>query len=103
MSIVYKAFDANQDGAVSFMEFIQALRVSETFFTNKKKTAMSDYRMEVVQNAFTMLDTEKCGMLSLEELKSRYVAEVNLYFFGFRTRNLESSKSENQREVSRRG
>jgi hypothetical protein len=30
MSIVYKAFDANQDGAVSFMEFIQALRVSET-------------------------------------------------------------------------
>lgn len=55
---------------------------------------MSDYRMEVVQNAFNMLDTEKCGMLSLEELKSRYVAEVNLYFLVFLAKNLESSKSQ---------
>lgn len=61
LTVVFKNFDLNSDGQVHYQEFIEALRMD---FCEK--------RTSVVKYAFTMLDNDGTGRLSLQDLVAKY-------------------------------
>eukprot|EP00730_Choanoeca_flexa_P017356 TRINITY_DN8347_c0_g1_i2.p1 TRINITY_DN8347_c0_g1~~TRINITY_DN8347_c0_g1_i2.p1 ORF type:complete len:210 (+),score=46.71 TRINITY_DN8347_c0_g1_i2:792-1421(+) len=58
---VFERFDVNQDGSLSFDEFLKALR-----------PPMSKTRMRMVRQAFQKLDKDGNGRITIEDLKGVY-------------------------------
>ncbi len=61
MDNLFKAFDYNGDGSVTYDEFIRGVRGS-----------MNEFRIEWVKKAFNILDVDRSQTITLEEMATRY-------------------------------
>jgi Ca2+-binding EF-hand superfamily protein len=58
--VLFDAFDKNKDSQIDFMELVSKLR-----------PPMTKGRIEVINQAFDLLDANKDGVLNMDDLKSR--------------------------------
>lgn len=58
---LFKFFDRDNQGKINYDEYVRAVRGD-----------MNDYRLSLVQQAFSILDTSGNGIISLEEIQQHY-------------------------------
>ena len=61
MRIAFVAFDRDNTGEIDYDEFIRSIRGE-----------MNEFRQKLVQQAFDILDANKSGEISFEEIKNKY-------------------------------
>ena len=62
--MLFNAFDTDRDGYINYYHFIKAIRGE-----------MNDYRKELVERVFVMIDRNNEGIVDKQEIKQMYNAK----------------------------